>query len=120
MGTHPIFESDFDCLTECQTMCSWRSRGTASPSFRRSRSMAKRLGFSHFPCQKSCNARRRKSTLNELAVSSTAKTIPSTKKPPSTSPRKAHGKAFEKNIVEALTEVRVLHDVLAVLSHNPA
>merc|ERR1712008_77375 len=26
MGTHPIFESDFDCLTECQTASSMKGK----------------------------------------------------------------------------------------------
>ena len=35
-------------------------------------------------------------------------------------PKESPWESVRKNIVEALTEVRVLHDVLAVLSHNPA
>merc|ERR1712142_9255 len=27
MGTHPIFESDFDCLTDCSKMSAWRAAG---------------------------------------------------------------------------------------------
>merc|ERR1712035_149254 len=31
MGTHPIFESDFDCLTECSVVHRSRSRGACLP-----------------------------------------------------------------------------------------
>jgi len=33
MGTHPIFESDFDCLTECRDMHNWLSdqQGVGNP-----------------------------------------------------------------------------------------
>merc|ERR1712106_486305 len=31
MGTHPIFESDFDCLTECQTELTRKETRTRRP-----------------------------------------------------------------------------------------
>merc|ERR1739838_614922 len=46
MGTHPIFESDFDCLTDCEIWPKWpeanRRAGAKSKSVRPMASNAKR------------------------------------------------------------------------------